>query len=88
MYFSDMIVSHDMEYGCAQIDTKTFLEFRLVFEYESRVYFETEIKDMSLKAMKLFLIIPHTCKKSIIKGNIMKFLITLTSECNEVKAGE
>lgn len=81
MYFSiNMIVSHDMEDSCAYIEAKTFLEFRLVFEHDSRVFFETEIKDMSLKAMKFFLIIPHTCKKSVIKRNIMKFLITLTLE--------
>lgn len=56
-----------MEDSCAHLEVKTVLEFRLVFEHVSRVLFETEIKDMSLKAMKFFLIIPHTCKKSVIK---------------------
>lgn len=67
MYFSiNIIVSHDIEDSCACVEAKTFREFRLVFEHESRVFFETEIKDMSLKAMKFFLIIPHTCKKKLL----------------------
>lgn len=79
MYFSiSIIFSHDMKDSCAHAEAKMFLEFGLVFGHESGVFFETEIKDMSLKVMKFFLIIPHTCNKSVIKGNIMKILITLT----------
>lgn len=79
-FFINIIVIHDMEDSCSYVEAKTFPEFRLVFEHESRIFFETEIKDMSLRAMKFFPIIPHTCKKSGIEGNILKFLIALTSE--------
>lgn len=81
LYFSiNVVVSHDMEDSCAHLEAKTFLEFRLVFEHVNRVLYETEIKRYVTQNDEVFLIIPHTCKKSVIKRNIMKFLITLTSE--------